>query len=153
MLQKFGKLVNKKQFVRAIMQDSHHNIWISSWFDLFYKYNTDTKKITTYSLSGIMNSQTGIKTITTPLGLNYIYEDNHGIIWLATSNMGLLKYNPEKDDFTVISIGEINKQNSKYSYEIYNIFQDSEDNIWLGTEKGITVFNPYRQNYQTIHYI
>ena len=35
MLQKFGKLIDNKDFVRAIMQDSHHNIWISSWFDLF----------------------------------------------------------------------------------------------------------------------
>ena len=132
------------------MQDTRHNYWVTMWRDVFYRYNTVTGKLYTYSLPAI-SKQLAIGNTAEKI-VNSIYEDNHGVIWIGTENAGLLKYDVEKDNFETIFIDGKNIPNNEYNYAIVTIFQDREENIWLGTDKGITIFNPYRQYFQSIHH-
>ncbi|MEP7106742.1 MAG: two-component regulator propeller domain-containing protein [Ferruginibacter sp.] len=141
----------KSRSFRIIQQDSRHNLWIGSWSDAVYQYNTETNKLSTYSLSSIKKKKAGKKNMDGILISSCVYEDNHHTIWICTDNAGLLRYNREKDDFDFILSDENNKQSIQYNYRIFTIFQDREDNIWLGTDNGISVFNPYRQYFQSIH--
>jgi ligand-binding sensor domain-containing protein len=144
------QLIGKKK-LKSMLIDSKQNYWICSGGPFFYRYNALSKKMTTYSLSNItgankINQQDGV------LMANCFFEDSHHSIWAGTSNGGLLKYDADRDSFSSILGDESNKQGLHYSYEIFCIFQDSEENIWLGTDRGINIFNPYRQYFQSIHH-
>ncbi|MEO7923847.1 MAG: two-component regulator propeller domain-containing protein [Chitinophagaceae bacterium] len=145
---KFGKIIPS---LKDILQDSNENTWTSTWSDILYRYNQTTHKIYTYSITSILQSKTGKKN-NPPVAVHCLYKDNHGTIWVSTENAGLLKFNKEKDEFEIISIDEKDKTGRRYNYKIYSIFQDREENIWLATDKGVSIFNPYRQYFHSIQH-
>ncbi|HET9825128.1 MAG TPA: two-component regulator propeller domain-containing protein, partial [Chitinophagaceae bacterium] len=131
---------------KAIMVDSRHNIWFSTWTHQFFCFDAQTKRLRSYSLLSIKPEHNE----DVQLLVNYILEDDHHSIWLATANAGLLKYDPQKDNFTVINANPDNSRGIQYNFEIFWIMQDREGNLWLGTDKGINIFNPYNQNFQVV---
>jgi ligand-binding sensor domain-containing protein len=135
-----------------ILIDGQDNIWVTSWNHLLYRYDPLTKKIYTYSLSDIVKKQGGIKNNGGTLLVNCIYRDSRNNIWLGTENVGLLKYNRLRDNFDYITAREENDKGLQYNYNIFCIYQDREENLWLGTDKGLNIFNPYRQYFQSIHH-
>ncbi len=136
----------------GIMKDSEHNIWISTGSPYFYKYNTSSKKLSVYSLTDINKSKTPNLNQDAVVNVKCFFEDNHHTIWAGTENAGLLRYNQEEDSFIRSSNDPNNKQGLHYNFVISNIFQDEEENIWLSTDDGINIFNPYRQYFQSIHH-
>jgi ligand-binding sensor domain-containing protein/putative methionine-R-sulfoxide reductase with GAF domain len=145
------QLMDKKK-LSGIFKDSRQNIWISTGSSSFYKYNCIDKKLTAYSLAEIEKLFVKNSIQKNVLIIKCFFEDNHHNLWIGTANGGLLQYKAEKDLFTYSINEEKNKQGLHYNYEITCIFQDKEENIWLGTDKGINIFNPYRQYFQSIHH-
>ncbi|HEV7782823.1 MAG TPA: two-component regulator propeller domain-containing protein [Chitinophagaceae bacterium] len=140
----------KELFVKTIV-DNSGNIWLSSWTDYLYKYETVTGKIYPYSLSKILKAR-GIQPPNNgTLLVHTIYEDAQSNIWIGTQNAGLLRYNRETDDFDAVGT-ELDRYGIQYNYSILCIYQDREQNIWLGTDKGISIFNPYRSYFQSIRH-
>ena len=69
-----------------------------------------------------------------------IYEDKQGLFWLGTSN-GLYKFDKINNKFTNYSINYDNS-NSNTTSNIFSIFEDTENTLWLGTEgNGLCCFN------------
>lgn len=134
--------------VRKIILDSHGNIWIITWDHLFYRFNTINLRLYTYSLADIIRQQ-GINQPNSGYASS-VMEDNHGRLWIGTTYAGLLEYHFEDDRFTWIIHQPGNNLSIQYNHEIFYIFQDREENLWLGTDKGISIFNPYRQYFTTI---
>lgn len=134
--------------VRKIIPDTRGNIWVVTWSHLFYRFNTISRRLYTYSLADIMRQQ----------GLNQpnlgyascVLEDNHGRLWIATAYAGLLEYHFEDDRFTWIIHQPASNLSIQYNHEIFTIIQDREENLWLGTDKGISLFNPYRQYFTAV---
>ncbi len=141
-----------KKKLTAIMKDSRNNIWISTNEPVFYKYNPLSNKISTYSLANSKNAKISAPNQDVILNVKCFYEDNHNRVWIGTENAGLWCYRPEDDSFLKIINDEKNKEGLHYNYIIWCIFQDTEENIWLGTDKGINIFNPYRQFFQSVHH-
>lgn len=135
---------------RIIMVDSRSNVWISIWGSLFYRFNQQTGKFSFYNLSSIKDPHNYTKKSDITLLINTIFEDSHANLWITTENAGLLLYHSETDSFEEIIVDDKNLQSIDYNFKIYSIMQDKEDNIWLGTDKGISVFNPYRQYFTVI---
>ncbi|MEO5563730.1 MAG: histidine kinase, partial [Chitinophagaceae bacterium] len=143
---------NAGRNLRFIMMDSKQNIWISGWGDFLYRYDNGTKKISKYSLGAIKAKENvNRRPVATPL-INCILEDDNQTIWIGTENAGLLRYNPAKDNFDYCIAQEKNSESIQYDYKIFSLFQDREQNIWIGTDKGISIFNPYRQYFKSIRY-
>jgi ligand-binding sensor domain-containing protein/putative methionine-R-sulfoxide reductase with GAF domain len=142
----------KKTFIQSVMIDSHRNIWVTTWGDILYKYDDSTKKVSTWFLSAIKIKEEGVKASTAGLLINCLFEDNNHFIWAGTSKMGLLRYNTEKNNFDYCIAEKKNSEGIRYSYEIYSLFQDKEQNIWASTDKGISIFNPYRQYFKTVRH-
>jgi ligand-binding sensor domain-containing protein/anti-sigma regulatory factor (Ser/Thr protein kinase) len=138
--------------LRFLMIDSKQDIWVTTWGNLFYRYDSKTKKVSRYSLSAIKIKEQGSKGTAANLLINFILEDDHHTIWIATENAGLLRYNPEKNNFDYCISQEKNIESIHYTYKIVNLFQDKEQNIWVSTDKGINIFNPYRQNVKYIRH-
>ena len=137
--------------LRFIIKDSRKNIWVTTWGDTLYKYDNDLNKVKTYLLSAINNNAKTSNTSPQPPALiNCMLEDDHQTIWVGTENAGLLRYNYEKDNFDYCVVQENNKESIAYSYKIFSLFQDKEKNVWVGTDRGISIFNPYQQFFKTL---
>jgi ligand-binding sensor domain-containing protein/two-component sensor histidine kinase len=134
--------------LRSITMDSRGNVWMITWSNLIYRYHAQTNQLHSYSLTNI-NQRKGTSH-TLLKWASSMLEDNHGKIWIGTAGAGLLTYDEEKDDFTYILHEPGNDLSIRYNYEVSSIFQDREENIWLGTDRGINIFNPYRQYFTSL---
>ena len=153
MLEAFGRALAAKAYpVRHLMKDSRGNYWLTLWTNVFFCYHPATGKMIRYALPDIIKKSKGINANNGEKIINSLYEDNHGTIWLLTENAGLLRYNVAADTFEPVVIDELNTAGTRYSYAVNCIFQDREENLWIGTDRGITIFNPYRKFYRAIHH-
>lgn len=80
----------------------------------------------------------------------YVYEDNKGEIWVATSN-GVLRFQPDQllKDSTAFKHYSFNNSipNSLSNPEVRYIFQDSKERIWFATAGGgINLFTGEDEN-------
>lgn len=104
--------------IRNISKDIHNNIWFAT-SDGFAKFDTKTNKYSNYCIP---------KT-----SISYIFVDSKNRIWVGTANTGLYK----------VKIGA----NSKLAYKkisiegnhIYQIIEGKNDEIWISTNKGVTL--------------
>lgn len=131
--------------IQDILLDHHGNIWLYSWAERFYRYETGPHVTHTYSLNDISRQQ-GL-TPNIPSWVSSILEDNHGALWLGTAKTGLLQYDYAHDRFSYTRMQPNNSLALQYNHQINVLFQDRENNIWVGTDKGISIFNPYRTTF------
>jgi ligand-binding sensor domain-containing protein/two-component sensor histidine kinase len=134
--------------IRAVTADSHGNLWINSWTHLFYRYVRATGQLYRYSLADILKQEGNESTL--PVWISSILEDDQGTLWLGTGQAGLLKYDYLADKFEYILRDPGNSLALQYTDQVNTLFQDKEKNIWIGTDKGISILNPYRQYFITL---
>jgi signal transduction histidine kinase/ligand-binding sensor domain-containing protein/DNA-binding response OmpR family regulator len=86
----------------------------------------------TWSVSQITN-ESGLSNS----AVNAIYKDTRGFVWFGTWD-GLNKY----DGTTIVTFyPESFKENSISNNIIWEILEDSEQNLWVVTERGINLYN------------
>ncbi len=136
----------------SIFKDSDQNIWIGTGSQQFYRFSSTEKKLYTYSIAEIEKESMTKKTEDHVQIVKCFFEDSHHKIWIGTAYGGLMQYDKHNDSFTYLLNDEKNKQGLHYNYEISHIYQDVEENIWLATDNGINIFNPYQLHFQTIHH-
>ncbi|MDO6430847.1 histidine kinase [Flavitalea sp. BT771] len=131
-----------------IVADGRGNIWLLNWSDSFYRFDRHTQKLSAYSLASILEQQGNQAAL--PCWVSDVLMDDHGVLWLATAKAGLLSYDFETNSFRYLLRQPGNNLALQYNHQINAIFQDREENIWLGTDKGICIFNPYRMYFSTL---
>jgi signal transduction histidine kinase/ligand-binding sensor domain-containing protein len=109
----------------SIFEDKYGKLWVGGWngsgINLFNRENATF--ITYLRGSGIM----------------CIYEDSAGVLWVG-GNDGLYKYNHEADNF--IRVGDFDLMNG--IPDVYNLIEDNQNYLWIGTAGGILRVNPQR---------
>ena len=128
-----------KNWLRFLMLDNNQNLWLSSWDDQLCRYNIPTGKLSAYSLRKIVELQQS-KPSGKPL-VNCMMEDDHHQVWIGTEGAGLLRYDATNDNF---DFAKLSGSGPRYIFKIFNLFQDREHNIWVATDNGISIFNPYQ---------
>jgi len=134
-------------FIAKIKMDDHANLWVLTWSDIFYRYNTNDGSLHQYSVAAAagINSKASAATFATA-----VLPDDHGNCWIATAYAGLLQYHYENDSFTAITSQPGNDLSVQYNHEIYGLLQDREHNIWVGSDRGVSIFNPYQQYFSAL---
>ena len=67
-----------------------------------------------------------------------LYQARNGLLYIGTSGSGLLIYDPEKRTFT-----HYHRDNcAQISKNIYTILSDTDDDIIMSTENGLSSDNP-----------
>ncbi len=123
------------EVVRDIYEDSHLRIWIATENGL-YLYNYQKKKLTAFSQ----------ELIDKPVYC--IFEDSGHNIWLGTFDEGIFKldekdsFNPDPQKVKLLHYShQESDTNSLISNRVWCIYEDAENNIWLGTFNGLDRWN------------
>ena len=118
----------EKLFVRNLCADTEGNIWISaigSGVLLLKPGALQQGHIQFEKLPAAFNPflTTEFRAVVTDSANNH---------WMATINNGLIKYNPTTQQFLHITM-----QQGLISNTIFSLYCDKEDNIWIGTNRGV----------------
>ena len=84
----------------------------------------------------------------TQSAITSIYKDAEGFIWITTYGDGIVRYNSV--DFKSYNQGQNSDKKSLNSSIVFSIFQDSQKNIWVGTELGLNIYNNKLDKFENI---
>lgn len=160
---RFGERdIRPDKYIRAITKDSQGAIWAGGYYNLRWvdyahrklrnypglnavtaiiEKNDRQMWIGTVTGLYLLEKETGeYSQVKLPVESSYIYalyQAADSLLYIGTNNSGLLIYNWREDSFT-----PYRKDNSALiSNNIYTIVDDGQQNIYLGTEKGLSCFN------------
>ncbi|MDX1701555.1 MAG: two-component regulator propeller domain-containing protein, partial [Melioribacteraceae bacterium] len=121
--------------IRAICEDKTGNIWIGSNGNGLYKYNPHSLDISNYNTS---NSELESQSIWA------LERDSNEEIWIGTYKAGLAKYDNDEDK--IINISGSNNS-SIINDNITSLLSDNQNNLWICTEGGLSIFNKDRNQF------
>ena len=131
--------------IRTLTQDRLGNIWVGSRSDGLTRYDTLTKRFTTYlrdTLHEYGLSSSGIRSALC---------DRDGTLWFGTKAGGISSLKPNASSayprFDVFKYPMTSHYNLELN-DVFALFQDRAGTIWVGTNKGLYVFNPQSRLYE-----
>jgi ligand-binding sensor domain-containing protein/serine phosphatase RsbU (regulator of sigma subunit) len=110
--------------INSILLAKDGNVYIGTESDRLFKIDKD---FNVSASNSVMTGSTKNKVLS--LSQNY-----NTIIWIATNGNGAF-------EFINDTVKVINRSNDLMSNYCYSILSDSENNIWIGHEKGFSRFN------------
>lgn len=128
-------ILQKKAYVRSLYEDSRGIIWAGTWGSGFFTFNPENLEI--------------IESVTSfqgkPLNVTSFVEDEKHRMWIATwDSGGLLRldkpFEQKFENYKLYPSSE--REGSLPSGVLYKlIYDDENDEIWVGTAKGLAVLN------------
>lgn len=76
-----------------------------------------------------------------------IYEDNQGLLWFNGPGLGLRAFDAKTGQLVHHFVHDPANPDTISSDNIHAIAEDSQGNLWLGTEAGISMFSPEAQTF------
>lgn len=162
LMKHYDKIVNESgfssRFVFDIFLDSEKNVWLGGNHGGLFCYSPNDDKFRLYDATFDVNkiievskneilivSSYGLVLLNKITGVfevlitQYIFNDiivHDGYYWLATRGAGMLCYNPRDKSIVTYTIENGLKSN------FVNSIIESNGDLWLGTEMGMTKFDP-----------
>ena len=132
--------------------DREKNLWIHGFDGFLATYNIAQRRTKSYYL---YEAEEGIVRYSSPqvprhqplIYITTMSGDAQGNIWIAAGSKGLVQYIPKLDSFRSIPPATSTTNGLNFNAEIHCIVEDKEGNIWIGTDKGLNIFNPLRQQF------
>ncbi|WP_455538952.1 ligand-binding sensor domain-containing protein [Terrisporobacter sp.] len=116
--------------IYSMTKDKYDNLWLGTAQGI-EKVDVKTNKVTVYKVG---------KTNTNSWGkVSSILFDNENNMWVGTSVNGLKKVNMKTNKVQSFIVDEQSSDSLK-SMSIRDILQDSSNNIWIATEKGLSKY-------------
>ncbi|MDX1700652.1 MAG: two-component regulator propeller domain-containing protein, partial [Melioribacteraceae bacterium] len=109
-----------------LFEDNHGNLWMICEGCEVYKLDLETEDIENYPSVGNLTWD--------------LYHDDEGIIWAITKGFGIAKYVHEADTFITYKHDPDDNYSINCDY-ISVIYKDSKKNVWIGTQKGLNLFD------------
>jgi signal transduction histidine kinase/ligand-binding sensor domain-containing protein len=129
-------------YVREILQDREGFIWVATE-DGLNQFNGYTFQI--YLQSHVINK------VSVSHAIMALEEDKYGNIWVGTWGGGIYIYDKKQSRFQKLSSADTANGLSLSSDFIYDLYSDSEDNMWVGTaDNGVDKLNI--DTWSSVHY-
>ncbi|MDZ7924503.1 MAG: two-component regulator propeller domain-containing protein, partial [Marinagarivorans sp.] len=124
--------------ITAIAEDTHKNLWLSTWGSGLYRYNHLTKTVTHFQPQA-----NNPKTVDTAILWGILIDGDK--LWFASEGFtGLLMFDEKTQTFErqplVIPAGNTGIINS------YDILQDDRQQLWVASTNGLYVVSADRQS-------
>ena len=121
--------------ITALFEDREHNIWIGTYLNGFFRYNTRTGKFDShYMKTGSENS----------LSYDYVTafaQDDEGNLWIAIGGGGVSVFNPKTGQFkNYLYYSDITKDQISSNW-IFNIIITRGKEVWVATTNGLNRLN------------
>lgn len=123
-----------------IEQDSLGNFWAFKRQRLFY-FNEQGRLLKTYYVRPPVGAPEFI-----PSAISTIYIDERNRLWIGTFRDGPFVLEPHTDRFKPIDLDH--SAGSHPMYFVRDIAQDQEGRYWIGTEKGLFVYDESTRGYE-----
>jgi len=126
-------------FAFALHEDRQHDLWIGTWGKGLGLLNKTTKT-TTF----LTNQSNEPRSLSGDIILS-IFDDNRGNMWIGTKGRGLniIPLGQLKQGYNSFTSFQHDTVGSICHNDVYCIFQDSEDLIWIGTGGGLIKLDLY----------
>ncbi len=128
--------------VTSIFRDSRNNMWFGSWDKAVYRYNSSVKKEEMFNGADSPHSFGKDE----PLAFN---EDRNGMIWIGGKYFGLYLYDPVLNKFYNYR-HDPSKEGTLANNKVNCIYIDKKGNSWIGTERGISIYEPSSQQFHQV---
>ena len=125
----------------AIFADSKDDIWVGYGSIATDRLNKRTGKITHYK-----HNPHDAASISSNI-VGSFYEDPKGNLWLGTWAGGLCRFDYESEKFTTFT-----NKHGLADNTIYSISEDKENYLWLGTQNGLSRFDPVKKTFTNYDY-
>ncbi|HEY0678022.1 MAG TPA: two-component regulator propeller domain-containing protein [Chitinophagaceae bacterium] len=126
--------------VTSLYRDSRNHIWLGSWDKVVYRYNSQLGKEEVFSKTDHPNSFAKDDPIS-------FAEDLRRRIWIGGKYGGLYIYDPTSNEFYHYD-HDPSREGSLTDNQVNSIYRDRSGNIWLGTNRGISIHNPGLQQFE-----
>ncbi|NQV29426.1 MAG: PAS domain-containing protein [Candidatus Marinimicrobia bacterium] len=120
--------------IYSIIGDTQNDniLWIGSEGEGLFRFEKSSGKVNHY-----LEDDSGIQSL---------FMDSQGLLWIATSN-GLARLNTASDEITTFNYDPNNPQ-SLSDDKTVAIYQDSQDQLWIGTlTNGLNRFDPKTEQF------
>ena len=124
-----GKRVN----INSLYYENQYSIWIGHNYGLS-RYDPETEKVQHYVIK-----EKGEDKINIPV--HTINRDEFNTLWIGT-NSGLFRLNRVENKFYPVE--------STKEFVVFSVLQQTNGNLWCGTNKGILIYNPKTDEKQII---
>ncbi|SHN31551.1 Signal transduction histidine kinase [Cyclobacterium lianum] len=134
--------------VKAFFEDAGGNFWIGTEKDGLYK-RTSGDSI----FLPVRDFEKFSASISQGPNITQIMADQQGKIWIGTLGNGLFMYQPEEDKWQHYKDDPTDPY-SLNGNSVYTLFQDQNQNIWLGmySGEGLNKTNPMLQQFEHIRF-
>ncbi len=126
--------------VISLFTDSRHNTWFGSWDRVLYKYTASQNTKTAYTGNRYRSDFL-------PDEILAFAEDTNRQLWMGGKTMGLQIFNPVTETFTNYQHDPA-KSGSLADNHVNCIFTDRSGLVWIGTDRGISLSNPWQQQFR-----
>ena len=124
--------------VTALYKDKASNIWYGSWDKLLYRHNAVTYTEEVFQASGDYSFQND--------EILSFAEDGAGRVWMGGKEKGLHVYDKSTNRFYNFR-HEPSREGTISDNRINCIFTDRQGRIWLGTNRGVCINQPDKQQF------
>jgi ligand-binding sensor domain-containing protein/anti-sigma regulatory factor (Ser/Thr protein kinase) len=128
--------------VTTLYKDNRDNIWFGSWDNAVYKYSASTSEEEVWA-DHENNPGLGKDEATA------FTEDNSGNLWIGTKKSGLLLLDLQSNKF-YRNQHSSSREGTVASNTINCLYRDRNNNIWVGTDKGVSVSMSGNRNFMQV---
>lgn len=123
--------------IRSLIERNNNEMWIATKGDGIFVYYFDTGKIIQFT-----EQNAPFKLLSNSVRL--LYTDSKGKVWIGFDEDGLTCLNPETYESKNFRSGH---ENSICHNAVRAIFEDKDQNVWIGTRVGLNKYNPATRNF------
>ena len=126
--------------VTALFSDKEKNIWYGSWDKVLYHYNFSTAQEEIFHQEKTPDSFLNDEILS-------FAEESNGRLWMGGRSMGVHIYNKNNGRFSNYQ-HDPSLEGTIADNCVNSIYIDHRGMVWLGTNRGISIYHPAQQNFE-----
>lgn len=122
-------------------------LWVAFWEQYVCRYNTRTRQKDWFRLPIKLKDSNS-----SDYGVPVCFaRDQRGRLWIGGEGGGLWYFRDVDFDFVQIETDNMKPGSFHYNEVVYAMQVDKEGNFWIGSDRGLNIFNPFYQHFYTIN--